>query len=119
MTVNKAIETLRYEIDEEGHCGYIADEIHLLIEALEQKDLEIKILIRKKEALKDEIADLTTEVERLKNAYKQCAWERDAFLEELKTAKSEAIKDFAERLKEYFPSIADAIDFTAEELIGG
>ena len=40
------------------------------------------------------------EIERLQNAYKQCAWERDIFLDELKTAKSEAIKDFAERLKE-------------------
>lgn len=40
------------------------------------------------------------EIERLQNAYKQCAWERDTFLEELKTAKSEARKEFAERLKE-------------------
>ena len=31
------------------------------------------------------------EIERLKNAYKQCAWERDTFLEELNTAKSEAM----------------------------
>ena len=38
------------------------------------------------------------EIERLQNAYKQCAWERDTFLEELKTAKSEARKELAERL---------------------
>jgi hypothetical protein len=34
-------------------------------------------------------------------------------------AKAEAIKEFAEKLKEYFPSIAKAIDHTAEEMIGG
>ena len=31
MTINEAIETLRYEIDEECHCDYIADEIRFLI----------------------------------------------------------------------------------------
>ena len=62
MTVNEAIETLRYEIDEECHCDYIADEIHLLIEELEKKDIEIDILIRKKETLRDEIQELTESV---------------------------------------------------------
>lgn len=33
---------------------------------IEQKDIEIDILIRKKEALKDEISELQSEVERLK-----------------------------------------------------
>lgn len=32
-------------------------------------------------------------------------------------AKSEAIKEFAEKLKEYYPSIADGIDYTAEEML--
>lgn len=32
-------------------------------------------------------------------------------------AKSEAIKEFAEKLKEHFPSIANAIDFTVEEVL--
>lgn len=80
---------------------------------LERKDIEIDILIKKKEALRDEVAELKAEVERLENAYKQCAWERDAFSDN-----AEAIKEFAEKLKEYFPSIAKAIDHTAEELIG-
>lgn len=55
------------------------------------------------------------EIERLKNSYKQCAYERDVFLrenpvemallideqaEKLKTIKTEAIKEFADRLKE-------------------
>ncbi len=66
------------------------------------------------------------EIERLTNAYKQCAWERDAFLDELKTAKSESIKEFAERLKENvdlcskylqedFPEIVDNL---VKEMVG-
>lgn len=55
-------------------CAYLVP--HLLEVAKNQK-LEIEILIRKKEALRDEIAEQQAEIERLKNAYKQCAWERD------------------------------------------
>lgn len=33
--------------------------------------------------------------------------------------KSEAIKEFAEKLKEYYPSIANGIDYTAEEVLKG
>lgn len=51
------------------------------------------------------------EIERLQNAYKQCAWERDTFLEELKTAKSEARKEFAERLKEKAEFLKDDDDY--------
>lgn len=40
------------------------------------------------------------EIERLKNAYKQCAWERDVFSEDINAIKSEAYREFAERLKE-------------------
>ena len=54
------------------------------------------------------------EIERLQNAYKQCAWERDVFAEDMKEEikkdcsylaldikiiKAEAVKEFAERLK--------------------
>lgn len=59
---------------------------------------------------------LKAENERLKNAYKQCAWERDIFAEDMKeeikkdcsylmldikTIKEQAYKEFAERLKEH------------------
>ena len=37
----------------------------------------------------------------------------------IKEIKSEATKEFAEKLKEYFPSIAGAIDFTAQEVLKG
>lgn len=40
MTVDEAIETLRYEIDEECHCDYIADEIRLLIKTVEDLRFE-------------------------------------------------------------------------------
>ena len=63
------------------------------------------------------------EIERLQNAYKQCAWERDTFLEQLETAKSEAIKEFAERLKEQFsenkyilPSVNISVDNLVKEM---
>ena len=82
---------------------------------LKQKDTEIDILIRKKETLKDEVSELRAEAERLKNAYKQCAWERDVFAEDTREElakhiticeaekteiKTEAYKEFAERLEE-------------------
>ncbi len=44
MTVERAIETLRYEIDEECHCEYIADEIRLLIETVENQRLQLREL---------------------------------------------------------------------------
>ena len=65
----------------------------------EKKDTEIDILIRKKEALRDEIAEQKAEVERLQKAIKV----QDIMIEQqdykLKQAKAEAIKEFAERLK--------------------
>ena len=39
------------------------------------------------------------EIRKYKNAYEQVKWERDLFEEQCKTAKAEAIKEFAERLK--------------------
>lgn len=37
MTVEEALETLRYEIEEEGHCSYIEDEMKVAFEALEKQ----------------------------------------------------------------------------------
>ncbi len=44
MTIDEAIETLRYEIDEECHCNYIADEIRLLIETVENLRFQLQEL---------------------------------------------------------------------------
>ena len=85
-------------------CGNLTKENDVLNNALE--------LINRQQA----------EIERLKNSYKQCAYERDVFLrenpvemallideqaEKLKTIKTEAIKEFAERLKK---SIKKSVD---------
>lgn len=84
---------------------------------INRQKAEIDILIRKKETLRDEICDLQTTIESFKNAYKQCAWERDMFSEELKTAKTEAIKEFAEKLKEHIPHFDDG--YTTMQCVEG
>ena len=94
-------------------------EIERLKEIIEYKDICIEAC----KNIKSEAAK--AEVERLKNAYKQCAWERDIFAEDMtqeikkdcsflmldiKTIKTEAYKEFAERLKEK-KSVYNADDF--------
>ena len=85
----------------------------------------------------DLINRLQEENERLRNAYKQCAWERDIFAEDMKeeikkdcsylmldikTIKAEAYKEFAERLKFImYPSVkleCKDIDNLLKELVG-
>lgn len=56
---------------------------------IEKKDTEIEILIRKKEALRDEISELTAEIERLK----------DHVVDLNKKVKHEAYREFAKKLK--------------------
>lgn len=77
---------------------------------IEKKDIEIDILIRKKEALNDEISDSKAEIERLQQKYELSEAEREAnvkgFAETLETVKAEAIKEFAERAKE-LPSVTN------------
>ena len=61
-------------------------------------DIEIDILVRKNEALKDEVCELRTENERLQK-------ENDHFADIGKMyseVKAEAVKEFAERLKKEF-----------------
>ena len=69
------------------------------LDLIKNQKAEIEILIRKKETLRDEIAEQQAEIERLKNAYKQCAWERDVFSKDANTIKSEAYREFADLLK--------------------
>jgi hypothetical protein len=74
---------------------------------LSKKDTEIDILIRKKEALRDEIAELKAEVERLQEELKitrahvhnnGLEWGLISIKKSVDDTKSEAIKKFAERL---------------------
>jgi SMC interacting uncharacterized protein involved in chromosome segregation len=125
--------------EKDGNVFYkdILDLINRQKAEIEEKDIEIDILIKKKEALRDEIDKqdveimrLKHEVERLQDRKHKCIYLSDnettefcvdSICPEFKTKKmikDEAIKGFAEKLKEYFPSIAKAIDHTAEELIG-
>lgn len=41
MNAQEALETIKYEGNEKGHCGYIEDELRLAIEALD-KQIEIE-----------------------------------------------------------------------------
>ena len=78
---------------------------------IKQKDAEIDILIRKNETLKDEVAELRAEVERLKRHNKEYGFcnllgnvlvyskNLKDYNDMRKGLKSEARKEFAERLK--------------------
>jgi FtsZ-binding cell division protein ZapB len=72
-------------------------------------------------SLQNDLTSLKAENESLKNAYKQCAWERDTFQEEnerlskitlplIAEIKAEAYTEFAERLKK---ESYERIDLTA------
>lgn len=37
MNAQEALETIKYEVNEEGHCGYIEDELRLAMTALEKQ----------------------------------------------------------------------------------
>ena len=37
MNAQKALEIIRYEVDEEGHCGYIENELQVAMTALEKQ----------------------------------------------------------------------------------
>ncbi len=98
--------------------------------------------IEKLKNILDLINRLQAENERLKNAYKQCAWERDIFAEDMKeeikkdcsylmldikTIKAEAYKECIEKVKALFPSdnepyqyweIHEGADNILKELVG-
>lgn len=65
----------------------------------DKKDTEIDILIRKKEALNDEISELKAEIERLKDIAKNTLSESVRLCDCILNVKTKAIKEFAERLK--------------------
>ena len=60
---------------------------------------DIRGLQKALEQAKAEIERLKKEVKKCKEHYKMACSERNEFLEQLETAKAEAIKEFAERLK--------------------
>lgn len=44
MNAQEALETIKYEVDEECHCGYIEDELRLAMAALEKQILKKPML---------------------------------------------------------------------------
>lgn len=44
MNAQEALETIKYEVNEEGHCGYIEDELRLAMTALE-KQIPKKVIL--------------------------------------------------------------------------
>ena len=112
MTEEQIMKALDYHrTTMENHCNECPYKGRLSSIALPSDTLD---LIKRQKA----------EIERLTNAYKQCAWERDTFLEEsnshierirgltrvvydkeISEAKAEAIKEFAEKFKKKAGSI--------------
>lgn len=79
----------------------ILDLINRQKEEISKKDIEIDILIRKKEDLSDEVSDLRAEVERLTKCRKEEVEKLMLATDRVITeAKSEAYKEFAERLED-------------------
>ena len=37
MNIQQALETIKHEVNEEGYCGYIEDELRLAMAALEKQ----------------------------------------------------------------------------------
>ena len=85
---------------------------------IKQKDTEIEILIRKKEALRDEIAEQQAEIEEYrakhKELYKKLSNVQAMAImvnERADEIKAEAYKEFAERLKEKADFLKDDDDY--------
>ena len=78
---------------------------HLLSEVLaliNRQKAEIDLLIRKKETLRDEIAEQQAEIERLREENTALDGANVLLTVTLQNARAEAIKEFAERLKEKY-----------------
>ncbi len=104
--VNEATEAVTKGLP----CAYLVP--HLLEVAKTQK-LEIEILIRKKEALRDEIAEQQSEIERLQKLNGSFACLGKLYSE----IKTEAYREFAERLKDFRQWDVDAPDYVYVDTI--
>ena len=96
----KIRELKRELIDKQREIGKIAMKYFAREEEIERQKLEIDILIRKKETLRDEIAEKDAEIERLRKENERFADIGKMYSEIRAEAKSEAYKEFAERVKQ-------------------
>lgn len=115
----------------EGFCfDYLMKDA---LDLINRKEEMIEALIAGQETLQKALAEKNAEIERLQNECFCIANERDAIADCLNTAveeaKAEAIKEFAERLKQEVEMISyemcsnyqdtiDAIDETYKEMVG-
>ena len=103
--VIKALEVCSNEdLGCEDGCPYTAREYDGDLCCLKLKKDALD-LVKRQQA---EIERVNKEVDRLS----QCVMYHDGHI-------VDAIREFAEKLKEYYPSIANGIDFTAEEVLKG
>ncbi len=51
MNAQEALEIIKYEVNEEGHCGYIEDELRLAMTALE-KQIPKKVILDEKQTMR-------------------------------------------------------------------
>lgn len=99
---------------------------------IKKKDIEIDILIRKKEMLRDVIAELQKQIQDYahtivmlndhnKGMHQCCDYAAKHFVADAKRIKADAIKEFADRLKEnlqHIPLVVFRIDNLVAEMTG-
>ena len=123
-SVDKWLEGDELKQDEVNRAAIMREKT---LQIVEKQKAEIDILIRKKETLQDEVAELKAKNERLK-AEIRCGDNALALLDRsLFEVKAEAIKEFAERLKEKATSTffeerkyvdTEDIDNLVKEMVG-
>lgn len=104
MTINEAIETLKYEIEEECHCDYIAEEIRCLISAYEN-------LIAQEEKAHQYCKNVCepkykAEIEKLNQINFDLCNAGGKLLHKAETIKAEAYKECIEKVKNELKNIA-------------
>ena len=86
----------------------------MALELINRQKAENSNLTSDLTSLQNDLTSAKAEIKRFKNAFEQIKWERDLFEEQCKTAKAEAIKEFAE---DVYGEIDDAIhsNYNAKE----
>ena len=119
ITANVALDLIKCLQSENEDLFYkltgVMHSVDKWLDGDELKQDEVNRAATMREKTLQIVENLQSENEKLKNAYKQCAWERDVFSEDIKqeikkdcsylmldikNIKAEAYKEFAERLKE-------------------
>ncbi len=91
MNAQKALEIIRYEVDEEGHCGYIENELRVAMTALE-KQIPKKVIFGYDE-----------------QKYVLCP------ICKIEIAMLDSWRDFESRVYKYCPNCGQALDWSDNE----